>query len=60
MVDTNEITGARLTSRVPSKEYKDNYDRIFGAKKEGVVQENLPLRESESLVGDKTCQEVTK
>jgi hypothetical protein len=29
MADTNEHTGARLVSKVPSKEFLDNYDLIF-------------------------------
>lgn len=30
---TNPVTGDRLVSRAPSEEYKDGWDRIFGAKK---------------------------
>lgn len=32
MVDTNEITGSRLTTKPPTKEYEDGWDRIFGKK----------------------------
>lgn len=32
MASKNEITGKRLTTSVPSKEYLDNYDRIFRSK----------------------------
>ena len=28
----NEVTGARLTTGVPSQSYLDNYDLIFGKK----------------------------
>ncbi len=38
----NEVTGARLTTGVPSQAYLDNYDLIFGEKdkkKEGGVDE---------------------
>ena len=30
----NDVTGDRLVSRVPSEEYKDGWDRIFGGNKE--------------------------
>jgi hypothetical protein len=29
---TNDITGDKLQSKVPSDAYRDNYDRIFGKK----------------------------
>lgn len=32
MTDVNGITGARLVSKVPSEEYKENWDKIFGKK----------------------------
>lgn len=37
MSSTNDHTGARLVSRVPSKEFSDNWEKIFGKKniKEG-------------------------
>ena len=28
-MSTNDITGDRLVSKVPTKEYEDNFDRIF-------------------------------
>ena len=31
MSNINEITGAVMRSKVPTKEYKDNYDAIFGS-----------------------------
>lgn len=34
MATTNEITGDALVSRVPSQQYKDNYDAIFRKPKE--------------------------
>lgn len=33
MTTTNEHTGDTMRSRRPSKEYKDNWERIFGKKK---------------------------
>ena len=35
MVDQNEITGARLVSKVTTKKYADNWDKIF--KKQGIT-----------------------
>jgi len=32
MVDQNEITGARLVSKVTTKKYADNWDKIFNKK----------------------------
>ena len=32
-MSTNDITGARLVTPAASKEYLDNYDKIFGQKK---------------------------
>lgn len=32
MTDVNGITGARLVSKVPSEEYKENWDKIFRKK----------------------------
>lgn len=31
-MSTNEITGARLVSKVPNEAYKEGYDRIFSKK----------------------------
>lgn len=32
-MSTNDITGARLVSKPPTKQYKENYDKIFGKSK---------------------------
>jgi hypothetical protein len=32
MATKNPITGDKIKSRVPSKEYLENYDKIFGKK----------------------------
>lgn len=37
MTNTNNITGDKLISKVPTQEYLDNYDRIFGKKKEDKI-----------------------
>lgn len=29
MSNRNEVTGDKLQTKIPSKEYKDNYDAIF-------------------------------
>lgn len=29
MTSKNDITGDKLISKIPTKEYQDNYDRIF-------------------------------
>lgn len=34
MVAKNDVTGDSIRSKVPSKEYKDNYDKIFGKKED--------------------------
>ena len=34
MATRNEHTGDSIRSRSPSKKYDDNYDRIFGKKKD--------------------------
>lgn len=34
MSSVNDITGDRLTTKVNSDQYRDNWDRIFGSKKE--------------------------
>jgi hypothetical protein len=31
MSDTNDITGARLVTKPPSEEYKEGWERIYGA-----------------------------
>lgn len=38
-MSTNDITGARLVSRVNDKNYEDGYDRIF--KKKSMLDEYL-------------------
>jgi hypothetical protein len=43
---TNDVTGALLKSKPPSKEYEDGWERIFGSKK---TEEK---EASESVAGD--------
>lgn len=38
MVAVNDVTGAKLMTRVPSKEYQDGHDRIFGKKEEKIMK----------------------
>ncbi len=37
----NEITGSKMISGIPSKEYKDNYDLIFGKKDKKEIESDL-------------------
>lgn len=32
MAATNDVTGDRLVSKANNKDYRDNYDKIFGKK----------------------------
>ena len=34
MTSSNDITGDRLVSKPPSKEYQDGWDKLFGKTKE--------------------------
>lgn len=66
MIATNDITGQSIMSRSNSKEYEDNYDRIFGKKTRSIILEEkqsnddkwnnlfeaVPLRRSSSVVDD--------
>jgi hypothetical protein len=38
----NDITGDSLASKVPSKAYQENYDKIFGKKKTKTLDEVTP------------------
>ena len=40
-MSSNDITGARLVSKANTKEYEDNYDRIFG-KKKVIIEDEAP------------------
>jgi len=44
----NDITGQFIRSRPNSKTYKDNWDKIFGSKKEEVVDEVEPEEVNET------------
>jgi hypothetical protein len=37
MSNRNDVTGDLLKSKIPSKEYKDNYDAIFRKKEDAAV-----------------------
>lgn len=43
----NDITGDRLVSKVNSKEYEDNYDRIFRQKEKKIIRK-MKLKHDES------------
>ena len=45
---TNDITGDRLTSRVVSDKFLDNFDRIFG-KKETLISPPIRFKDSVKL-----------
>lgn len=36
MTTTNDVTGDRITTKNVSQDYRDNYDKIFGKKKQEV------------------------
>jgi hypothetical protein len=38
MASYNDITGDKIATRTITKDYEDNYDRIFGKKKDKVVE----------------------
>lgn len=40
MATKNDVTGDTIQSKMPSKAYTDNWDAIFGKKKEKVSDEN--------------------
>lgn len=46
-----EQPGVKITSKVPSKEYKDNYDNIFG-KKESWLDRKEREAENEKIKHD--------
>lgn len=47
MTATNDITGDKLVSKIPTDEYRENFDRVFGQKpkEEEWEQLELPLEE---------------
>jgi hypothetical protein len=34
MATKNDVTGDKIKSKIPDQNYRDNWDRIFGKKKE--------------------------
>ena len=46
MATSNDITGDSLISRVNSKSYEDNYDKIFGSKKKKEVDDKENVKPS--------------
>ncbi len=51
MITKNDITGDKLATKPSTDAYRDNWDRIFGAKSADKEQEN---------VEDKTIDKLTK
>ena|SRR5690554_4273863 len=49
MTARNDITGQFIRSRPNSKTYKDNWDKIFGSKKEEVDEEHEEVDETPEL-----------
>ena len=45
MASHNEITGDALVSKRNNDAYRDNYDRIFGKKKNGTTTATDPIQE---------------
>jgi len=55
-MDTNPHTGDRLVSRVPSQQYKDNYDRIFNHGKKRLQKSPEKLRGKPQKTDKETSQ----
>ena len=45
MASTNDITGDSLTSKVPTEEYRNNFDTIFRKDK----KEDIPVLENDEM-----------
>lgn len=45
MTSKNAITGDKIQSKVPSKEYKEGWERIYGKKREFI-----PVEEAQKIV----------
>mgnify|MGYP007061990738 CR=1 FL=1 len=41
MASRNDITGDEIKSKASNKAYEDNYDRIFGKKKQTLLKDSL-------------------
>jgi len=41
MASKNDITGDEIKSKASNKAYEDNYDRIFGKKKQNTLKDSL-------------------
>ena len=41
MASKNDITGDEIKSKASNKAYEDNYDRIFGKKKQTPLKDSL-------------------
>ena len=41
MASRNDITGDEIKSKASNKAYEDNYDRIFGKKKEKTLKDSI-------------------
>lgn len=55
----NDITGARLVSKANTKEYEDNYEKIFGKSKECSTNNNCDACVSSRYDMD-CCETVSK
>ncbi len=42
MASYNDVTGDKIQSRVNTKQFEDNFDRIFGKKNKTTVADTVP------------------
>lgn len=51
MATKNDVTGDSIQSKIPSKEYSDNWDRIFGKKENKEKENDDTLSDRDSQLG---------
>lgn len=49
MTATNDITGDKIKSKIKSKAYQENYDKIFRSKKDDNCTDVLPEHASRNI-----------
>lgn len=55
MATRNDVTGQEIKSRTNTSAYSDNWDAIFGKKKEPEVQEEIVDVEESICIDDSTA-----
>jgi lysophospholipase L1-like esterase len=56
MASTNDITGDSLTSKVPTEEYRNNFDTIFRKDK----KEDIPVLENDEMWAQRVIDDHIK